>query len=152
MPSRVLSGPAFGQASYDSDFYSWALEQADLLRSRRFADADWEHIAEELESLAKSDRRALASHVGTIIEHLLKLRASQDREPRRQWRVSVRHARRAVNKLLEDSPSLRRELPAIILDEAEDARRNVAELLECDESLLAGSFDASDVLDAALPD
>ena len=51
---------------YDTDFYSWSLEQAGALR--RAAEArlntpaaiDWENIAEELEGLASSEADALA--------------------------------------------------------------------------------------------
>jgi hypothetical protein len=32
---------------YDSDFFAWSLEQAELLRAGRLAEADVAHIAEE---------------------------------------------------------------------------------------------------------
>jgi hypothetical protein len=32
---------------YDIDFYAWTQEQARLLRERRFADLDLEHLIDE---------------------------------------------------------------------------------------------------------
>lgn len=46
---------------YDSDTYTWALRQADALRRRAAGEIDWENVAEEIEDLARSDRRALRS-------------------------------------------------------------------------------------------
>ena len=35
-------------ATYDSDLYTWSLEQADLLRQGKFDQLDLEHIIEEI--------------------------------------------------------------------------------------------------------
>lgn len=44
---------------YDEDFYAWANEQAALLRAGRLAEADIAHIAEEIESMGKTEKREL---------------------------------------------------------------------------------------------
>ncbi len=62
---------------YDHDFFAWALAHAALLRNGRPDQADLENIAEEIEGLARSDRRAAVSYIGTILEHMMKLRASR---------------------------------------------------------------------------
>ena len=41
----------------DADFYGWAIEQAELLRSGRLAEADIENLIDEIESMGKSERR-----------------------------------------------------------------------------------------------
>ncbi|WP_442753649.1 DUF29 domain-containing protein [Methylocystis sp. JAN1] len=46
---------------YDDDFYAWANEQAALLRAGKFSGADIEHIAEEIESMGKTEKRELAA-------------------------------------------------------------------------------------------
>ena len=62
---------------YEQDFFRWTEEQARGLRAaaamRLNAPLDWENLAEEIESLGRSDRRELASRVQTVIEHLMKL-------------------------------------------------------------------------------
>ena len=112
---------------YTMDFCAWAARQAGLLRDGRSAEADLEHIAEEIEDLGKADRRSLASHVRTVIEHLMKLEASSAAEPRAGWRETVRRTRRDIADLLTDSPSLRRELPGMIAQQMEPTRRDVAD-------------------------
>ena len=39
---------------YERDYYSWALEQAALLRERRIAELDFDNLAEEVEDLGRS--------------------------------------------------------------------------------------------------
>ncbi len=97
-------------ALYDMDFYGWTQEQAAKLRKllleRSNLDLDLEHIAEEIDSLGRSDRREVHSRLARIIEHLLKLEDSTLAEPRRQWRNSVRSARDSLAEHFAESPSL----------------------------------------------
>ncbi len=44
---------------YDRDFFAWANEQAALLRAGRLAAADIDNIAEEIESMGRSEKREL---------------------------------------------------------------------------------------------
>jgi len=100
---------------YDSDFFEWTREQASLLRRLRSERAntplDLENLAEEIESLGKSDVRGLTNELARVIEHLLKLEYSPAADPRRGWKESATAHRFAAEAILEDSPSLRRVLP-----------------------------------------
>jgi len=78
---------------------------------------DWENLAEEIESLGKSDRRELRSQIRRILRHLLKLEASRLVEPRAEWRSTVRDARTEITDVLRDSPSLRREVDDLIAEQ-----------------------------------
>ena len=89
-------------------------------------ELDWPNIAEEIESVGRSERHALRSHIGTVLEHLIKLQASPAVEPRNGWKASIRTARRGINRCLIDSPSLRREVADMVLDEMSDAKQDVA--------------------------
>ena len=122
-------------SEYDADIVMWADRQTGLLR--RWAagelvndsELDWPHIAEELESVGNSERLALRSHIGTVLEHLIKLQASPAIDPRKGWKAAVLHARSSIRRLLKSSPSLRREVAAMIADETPDAQRDVATML-----------------------
>jgi hypothetical protein len=112
------------KALYDEDFVRWTEQQAAALRragslppaKTRGSNVplDWENLAEEIESLGKSDRRELRSQITRILRHLLKLEASPAEEPRAGWRATIREARAEIGGVLEDSPSLRREAEAWI--------------------------------------
>jgi hypothetical protein len=99
---------------YERDFCEWTAEQAAALRAaaaRRLNLAlDFENLAEEIESLGRSDRRALASHVKRVTLHLLKLQYSPAQEPWAGWQDSVDLHRQEAHALLSDSPSLRPHL------------------------------------------
>lgn len=146
---------------YDTDFAAWSAEQASVLRDagrrRVNAPVDWENVAEEIEGLGRSERRELRSRIGTIIEHLLKLEASPAVDPQRAWRDTVRGARRHVALVLEDSPSLRPHLPAIVAEELAAAREMVrGSLADHGETPLrpldAITYDEAQVLGGWLPD
>ena len=50
-----------GTTRYDEDVLAWAREQAQLLRSGRYAELDIEHLAGEIEDVGKSEQRELES-------------------------------------------------------------------------------------------
>ena len=107
----------------------WSEQQATALRGAARAGSnlpvDWQNVAEEIESLGKSERAALASQVQRILQHLMKLQASPATDPRRGWLETVLDARVEIERLLESSPSLRREMPRIIATELPRARKRV---------------------------
>lgn len=94
---------------YERDFYAWTQDQAARLRALAGRDAglDAENIAEEIESLGRSDRRAASSLIGNIIETLLKMRFHPAQEHRAHRRSEVRTFRNNLERILKDSPSLR---------------------------------------------
>ena len=49
----------------------WSQEQARLLRARRFAEFDIEHLADEIEDVGRSEKRELASRMAVLLAHLL---------------------------------------------------------------------------------
>jgi len=98
---------------YTADFYEWCLTTAMMVRKGQWECIDPEVLAEELESLAKSDRRALGSQIQRLTMHLLKWRY-QLTERSGSWRRSVRNARTEIQALLDDSPSLRAQVPTLL--------------------------------------
>lgn len=76
---------------------------------------DWDNLIEEIESMGKSDRRALMSLLTRLIEHLLKLAYWQEEKKRsgNHWAAAIVNFRAQIQHRLEDSPSLRVELAAM---------------------------------------
>jgi Domain of unknown function DUF29 len=111
------------QSLYDSDYFLWSEHQAALLRQGKLTLLDIENLAEEIESLGKSDRRALMSQVSRLLVHLLKWQFQAERRSA-SWEKSIRSARRSISRILEDSPSLRDAMTARLMKEYDLARRD----------------------------
>jgi hypothetical protein len=94
------------QHLYDRDFYAWANEQSALLRDGRFSEADMAHIAEEIESMGKTEKRELVSRLTVLLLHLLKWRF-QPSHRGNSWRNTIRIQRREVAAHMDDNPSLK---------------------------------------------
>jgi hypothetical protein len=100
-------------SDYNLDFYAWSQRQGALLRRLAAgervndADLDWRNIAEEIETLGRSERAALRSHILNVIEHLMKLHASPASQPRAGWQETIDHARLEIEELLNANPSAR---------------------------------------------
>jgi len=94
---------------YDTDFVAWADETAALIRAGRLDEVDLEHVAEEIEGLAGSDRRAVRSQLRRLMMHLIKQRIQPERDGA-SWRASIVDAGAEILNFLDDSPSLARHL------------------------------------------
>ena len=103
---------------YEADFVRWTEQQAAALREAAGLGTnlalDWENLADEIDSLGRSQKRELRSRIATIIEHLLKLESSPAADPRRAWMDTVARERLNIEDLLDDSPSLRNDVAAMV--------------------------------------
>lgn len=130
---------------YEQDFLRWTEQQADTLRAAGESGTnlplDWENLAEEIESLGRRDRFELSSRIATIIEHLLKLEISPAKRPGAQGLGTIVRSRDAIERLLQISPSLRRDIPDLVREECVRVPKLVAKELrgygEADAALLA---------------
>jgi hypothetical protein len=112
---------------YDTDFLLWIETTANLLKNRQFASLDLDNLIEEIESLGRSDKRAILSYLARLCEHLIKNKYWDAERERclRGWSVEVNNFRREIHRLLKDSPSLRGHLADNFQSEYQDARDNV---------------------------
>jgi len=101
------------QMLYDQDFYAWANEQAALLRNGRFSEADIAHIAEEIESMGKAEKRELVSRLTVLLLHLHKWQF-QPGFRGNSWRNTIRIRRSEVAAHIADNPSLKATLSEAI--------------------------------------
>ena len=105
-----------GAVAYDQDLYSWSLEQARLLRERKFDQIDLEHIIEEIEDMSKSEKRALESFLETLLMHLLKWQYQPFYIGRRSWELTIIEQRKRLKKHMRENPGLKSKLEEAILD------------------------------------
>ena len=142
------------RVSHEEDLYAWSLEQAALLRARRVEGLDWDHLAEEIESMGGRDRRELESRLCVILLHLLKWQ-SQPELRGASCRQSLRTQRREIRMLLKQSPSLRRQVPQLMHEAYADAIKDAVDEtgLPADRFPADCPYASDDVLaEAYLPD
>lgn len=112
---------------FDRDWYAWTQDQAARLRAwpehLRPNGLDVEHLAEEVEDLGGSQRRAVQSHLRLIALHLLKLEFHPARENRPHWTGEIAAFRDSLAVDLKDSPSLRARCDELYPDAWPRARR-----------------------------
>ena len=79
--------------SYASDILLWSEQQADLLRrvarGERVNGLDWENVAEEIESVGRSELHAVESQLRVALTHLLYLLHTNDPVPVAHWSTEV---------------------------------------------------------------
>jgi Domain of unknown function DUF29 len=106
-------------SDYDTDLLTWSERQAALLRRRAAGELvndaaiDWSNVAEEIESVGRSERRELRNRLARLLQHLLKWRYQPEHRSR-SWRTTIATQRREIEALLADSPSLRPTLPDVL--------------------------------------
>lgn len=105
---------------YHSDFHAWARQQADLLRTRHLSAADIDNIAEEIESMGRSEQRALEALLADLMVALLKWRYQPILRGRR-WDLNLMDMRRQLDRHLQLNPSLREILDTSIAEAYADA-------------------------------
>jgi hypothetical protein len=97
------------QKEYEKDFYAWSIHNANLLREGKLSEIDIENIAEEIESMGKREKRELINQLAVLIAHLLKWKFQAMRRSK-SWTLTIRNQRIELKDLLEESPSLKKEL------------------------------------------
>src|SRR3712207_4965895 len=106
-----------GTSLHDTDFLAWTRQQAAALRAAARAGSnlpvEFEQVAEEIEDMGNAQRAELRSRLTTLFEHLLKLAVSPAAAPRPGWIETAARSRVAIEAVLEESPSLRPELPRL---------------------------------------
>lgn len=141
-------------AAHDEDFALWSAEQGALLRAGRLDRLDRENLAEEIESLGRSEESEIESRLNVLLVHLLKWRFQPSRHSN-SWRATLLEQRRRIARRIKQSPSLRDHPALVLADEYEVARLAAAGEtgLALEAFPEACPFTIEQVLDAAwLPD
>jgi hypothetical protein len=106
---------------YERDFYLWIEQQAALLREKRLDELDVANLLEEIEWMGRKDKKSIKSNLVIVLLHLLK-HEFQPKRRSRSWLDSILEHRQRLRDDLEESPSLRGHLEAVLPDAYADAR------------------------------
>ncbi len=99
--------------AYGGDVARWAQEQAAAIAAGRWADVDIVNVAEEIDALGISQWIEIRSRLRVLMAHLLK----PEHQPERatpSWHDTIVEQAVCIDEVVLASPSLRREMPALI--------------------------------------
>jgi hypothetical protein len=134
--------PTLPNATYEQDFYAWLRKSAQLIKEKRFSELDTDNLAEELEGMARSDRRQLINRFAVLLARLLKWQYQTENRSK-SWERTIREQRKRIILLLEESPSLKYEIEAKLADVYEIAILAAANETSLDESIFPTSCEYS---------
>ena len=123
---------------YEQDFFAWANQQAALLRAGKLTEADIGNIAEEIESMGRSEKRELVNRLAVLLLHLLKWQFQPGLRSN-GWRLSIEEQRYRLEDHLNDNPSLKAMLDAAM----RNAYRLALVEAERETGLARGTFPAA---------
>ncbi|MEH2408129.1 DUF29 domain-containing protein [Nostoc sp.] len=107
---------------YEQDFYLWIQTTAELLKQKNFTQLDLDNLIEEIETMGRSERRALESNLEVLLMHLLKYQIQTDKRSK-SWQYTIFEHRRRIQKALKESPSLKPHFDQVFDESYQTARR-----------------------------
>jgi hypothetical protein len=125
-------------AEYQSDIYSWSQEQARLLREGPWALVDRDNVAEEIESLGRTEFNRLESALRVLLLHMLKWE-HQPQKRSRSWVLSIKEQRLAIEDVLADNPGLKPRIGEALARAYRRARIEAAKETGLDEATFPGT-------------
>jgi hypothetical protein len=106
---------------YEQDFLAWTEDQAEALRTKQAGALDWENLLEEVESMGRNERNAMESRLSLLLTHLMKWQWQPEKRGK-SWMQTIREQRKAIRKILKNSPSLRSHVPEMLAEAWAEAR------------------------------
>ena len=77
-------------ALYERDFCLWLERQAGLLREGRLSELDVANLLDEIESMSRTDKKAIKSNLAVVLIHLLKYQFQPKRRSRSWLELDLR--------------------------------------------------------------
>ncbi len=111
--------------AYTEDYAGWVEDTARAIEDGRFDQIDRTALADEVRDLGKSEKRELRSALSLLLMHLLKKKYQPEKESR-SWQATIRVQRQHIGEFLDESPSLRQDMPKLLARAYDDARIDAA--------------------------
>ncbi|MGK7896613.1 MAG: DUF29 domain-containing protein [Xenococcus sp. (in: cyanobacteria)] len=111
---------------YERDYHLWLIHTAKLVAENRFAEIDIVSLAEEIEDMGRSEKRAIRSNLRVLLVHLLKYKYQPDKRSN-SWRATIREHRLRIKEAFQDSPSLKRYFDEVFDECYHNARASAAD-------------------------
>jgi len=105
---------------YEQDFYLWLEKTVELLKAEKLLELDRDNLIEELESMGRSEKRAIESNLRVLLMHLLKYQYQPECRSK-SWLSTIIEHRIRINKELKVSPCLKGYLQQIFDETYQEA-------------------------------
>ncbi|MBD2079238.1 DUF29 domain-containing protein [Leptolyngbya sp. FACHB-17] len=99
---------------YETDYVQWVETTVERLRDRDYDSIDWENLLDEIQDMARRQRRSLKSNL-VVLLHLLKWQYQPEKRSS-SWESSLLEHRYRLRDDIQDSPSLKPYLEAILAE------------------------------------
>ncbi len=149
------TGQSPGAPQYETDLAAWAADQAQALRSGRYADIDASNVAEELIGLGRQEGDAIEHWLEVAMTHLLMADfhagfPDQIHKPTRE----VERARDHIEDILKESPSLREAGDELVESAYKSATLHASMLAHCSEFDFPGRspYTFKEIMERTLPE
>jgi hypothetical protein len=93
---------------YHTDYYTWAMTNAELLKEGRFNEIDYINLAEEVKDLGLSEYKELRSYLANLLSHLYKW-DNQLGLRSKSWKNTIANSTRRIIRVLKENPGLKYE-------------------------------------------
>lgn len=124
-------GTASSISLYDTDYQRWLEQTSAQLKAKDFSNLDLENLIEEIESLGRSDKRAISSYLLRLCEHVLKLKYWESERELcfSGWLLEINNFRSEIELILRDSPSLKPFISERFLSVYQKARKSMVKAI-----------------------
>lgn len=107
---------------YEEDFYLWLQQTSQDLKNKNFDQVDLDNLIEEIETMGRSEKSALASNLRVLLMHLLKYQYQPEKRSN-SWQYTIFEHRNRIQDIFENSPSLKRYYEEIFEQSYQKARK-----------------------------
>ncbi len=93
---------------YDTDYYTWVMTNAELLKEGKLDEIDYINLAEEVKDLGKSEYYKLESYFANLLSHIYKW----DNQPElrtKSWINTIANSIFNIKKVLKQNTGLKQE-------------------------------------------
>ena len=112
-------------SDYQTDFYGWTQQQANLLKTGHLSELDIENLIEEIETMGRSEKRELSSRLLVLLVHLLKWQY-QPTHRGSSWECTISVQRDDFSETLAENPSLKPQLDEMLVSAYHKARKQAS--------------------------
>ncbi len=122
---------------YSTDYYTWAITNAELLKKGKFNEIDYANLAKEVKDLGLSEYYRLVSFFANLLSHLYKWDNQPDLRTK-SWINTIANSIRGISSVLEKNPGLKYQhtLHNAFLSAWKDARYIISNDMDIDIKLI----------------